>query len=249
MKLDKTSSAIKFYFRIVASLIVGMSATSGAQASQEPAADESFKETYGTDLQVLGAVDEIDFGGNALRIAGQVVRVGRNTRISCGESTTRTTDAILACIQVGDVLAVRGVADQIATSIQRLQTPYIAGSTLIFVSGTIRSFRPALGVAAFGDLSVDLTRVMDGTGSPLVTPGARFEVVGTQPVVGGVLLAESIHPASASQFQNVAMSTTSASVDDRGPKSIIGTAAMGPKSIIGTATRNPSDTALRVVEP
>jgi hypothetical protein len=187
---------------------------------------DELKGVYGTDLQILGSVQKIDVGSNVLIVAGQQVSIGKDTLVSYNGLSVTDRNASLNMIQVGDMLAVHGSLDEPAEAIQRLSTSYVPGATLIFVSGRVMSVKASVGVAKVGGLTVDFTPAMAAAKFTSVESGEVIEALGTQPVAGGALIAESIERVNAANNDSII-----------GTASIIGSAsATKPSSIIGTAS-------------
>ena len=95
---------------------------------------------------------------------------------------------------VGDGVAVFGHTSAngsfVATSITD-EGQYVAGATMVFLSGKVQKADPAVGRVAVGGLSVDLTAAMsNGVVAPVV--GTEIRLKGIQPVAGGLVLANGI---------------------------------------------------------
>ena len=94
-------------------------------------------------------------------------------------------------IAVGDTVAVYGTesADGTihATQVQA-EGLYVAGATTVFLAGVVQKVQPAVGHAVVNGLTVDLTAAM-AQGAVSLTVGSKLQVVGTQPVGGGAVVA------------------------------------------------------------
>src|SRR6266853_1297700 len=137
----------------------------------------------GAQLLVVGPVEATSVADAAATILGQRVR-------------TAITDQLT----VGNTVAVFGTmrADgSIAASAIQSRGPYVPGATSIFLFGTVQRVEPSLGRLVINVVTVDLTPLMSyGMLSPAV--GSKAAVSGTQPAIGGRLLANGITGSGAS---------------------------------------------------
>ena len=67
---------------------------------------------------------------------------------------------------------------------------YVPGATEVFVTGIPSSVNPILGTARIGDLTVDFTPSLAGTGYGGI--GAAITVIGIQPALGGTMLSDRV---------------------------------------------------------
>jgi hypothetical protein len=131
----------------------------------------------GAQLLVVGPVEATSVADESATILGQRVRT-----------------AIADQLTVGNTVAVFGTmrADgSIAASAIQSRGPYVPGATSIFLFGTVQRVEPSVGRAVINGVTVDLTPLMSyGMLSPVV--GSKAAVSGTQPAIGGRLLANGI---------------------------------------------------------
>jgi hypothetical protein len=67
---------------------------------------------------------------------------------------------------------------------------YVPGATEIFVTGIPSSINYSLGTARIGDLTIDYTPSLGGSGFGGM--GAAITVIGTQPALGGTMLGDRV---------------------------------------------------------
>jgi ribosomal protein S18 len=225
---------------IACGTIAALSAFAVASAAPEGTAAE-LKRLYGQDLQVLGEVQRIDLSKGVLVVAGQHVVISNETAFSEGQNSVAEPASAFRTIQRGDVLAISGPLDAPAVSISRLNAAYVPGSTTIFVKGKIAAIEKLTGVAKIDELGVDFTPAMSDAKFTMVDVGQVVEAIGTQPSLGGPLLANSIStaPSSITGTAKIAPSSITGTAKVS-PDSITGTAKVSPDSITGTAQVAPS---------
>src|SRR5271165_6362802 len=126
-----------------------------------------YKKQYGSDLQVLGEAEQIDFANGMLVVAGQHIAISKETVFSI--EGVPAID-VLRTFHRGDVLAVSGPLGA-AARINKLNMAYVPGATTVFVKGKIGAIESAIGVAQIGDMRVDLTPAMSDPGFSKVEAG------------------------------------------------------------------------------
>jgi hypothetical protein len=213
---------------ITSALVIGAVTIFTCAAVSPVSADvtgEQLKNLYGSDLQVLGDVESIDLAHGVLVVAGQHVSIGQETAISYNGVPMSDQTLALQMIQPGDLVAATGPLDAPVQSVSRLKEAYVAGATTVFVRAKVASSEPSSGRATVDRLSVDLTPAMADAQFANVESGQVIEAVGTRPVAGGVLLANTVSPSS--------IVGTSAAA-----KSIVGTSLARPDSIVGTSAKS-----------
>src|SRR6202789_3798403 len=217
---------------ITSALVTGAITIFSCAAVSPVSADvtgEQLKNLYGSNLQVLGDVESIDLAHGVLVVAGQHVSIGQETAISYNGVPMSDQTLALQMIQPGDLVAAAGLLDAPVQSVTRIKEAYVAGATTVFVRAKVASSQPSLGRATVDQLSVDLTPAMADAQFANVESGQVIEAVGTRPVAGGVLLANTVSPSSI-----VGTSAAKSIVGTSAAKSIVGTSAAA-KSIVGTS--------------
>ena len=96
---------------------------------------------------------------------------------------------------VGDLVSVVGSTDAngaIVASTVKDQGLYVPGSSEVFLSGRVQTVNTSVGTAMVNGVSVDYTPLMANEVSVLRV-GSEFTVSGTQPTLGGVVLAAGVN--------------------------------------------------------
>src|SRR3984885_1916121 len=219
---------------ITSALVIGAITVLTCAAVSPVSADvtgEQLKNLYGSDLQVLGDVESIDLAHGVLVVAGQHVSIGQGTAISYNCVPMSDQTLALQMIRPGDLVAATGQLDAPVQSVSRLKEAYVAGATTVFVRAKVAVREPSLGRATVDQLSVDLTPAMADVQFANVESGQIIEAVGTRPVAGGVLFANTVSPSSIVGTSAEAKSIVGTSA----AKSIVGTSLARPDSIVGTS--------------
>jgi len=204
--------------RIVCTLVGGAIASLTCAAAFPAGAEVTvaqLKGLYGSELEVVGEVQRVDVAHESFVVAGQHVTIAKETVFSYNGVPVPGASSALRMIHPGDMLAVTGPVDAAAISVSRLQEPYIAGATPIFVKGKVLAVDLSVGTAKIDEMGVDLTPAMSDTNVASIAVGQTVEVLGIQPAAGSRLLARSI------------VGTPNAS-----PAGIVGT---GRNGIVGTS--------------
>ena len=225
-KLGKTGAVV---FAAIATVCCASTASAGTEVTAA-----QFKNSYGTELQVLGDIEGIDLTRGVLLVAGQHVSIGKETAFSYNGLPVDDQALALRMIQPGDLLAVFGPLDAPARAISRLKEAYVPGATPVFVKAKVASVQPSVGRAKIDELGVDLTPAMSDPQFAQIEAGEVIEAVGIRPNAGGILVANSVSPSSivgTSAAATRSIVGTSAAV----PKSIVGTSSTAPRSIVGTS--------------
>jgi hypothetical protein len=163
--------------------------------------------TGGSALAITGGSVDAITGGSALAITGgsvfgsQLILAGpvasidfeNGTFSSLGQNVAMA-GSIINSLKEGDFVAVSGSiagaglinADNVVlTGIQ-----YVPGATEVFVTGIPTSVNYSLGTAEIGGLNVNYTSSLGGDGFEGI--GAAITVIGTQPMIGGVMLSDRV---------------------------------------------------------
>jgi len=125
-------------------------------------------------LVVVGPVEAYDAKHLTARILGQTVLFQHATGLSVGDSAS-----VIGTINANGVI--------VATSVKN-EGLYIPGSSAIFLSGRVQKVNASVGTVTVNGVTVDYTALL---ASNLVAPsvGTELAVGGTQPTIGGVVLA------------------------------------------------------------
>jgi hypothetical protein len=190
------------------------------------------KSQFGSEILVLGQVQQVDSTRGILTVAGQHISISRQTAFLVGDVQIANAAKELQAIKPGDLLAVFGAVGAPAISIDRLETAYVAGSTTIYVKGKISAVDTAVGVARIDELGVDFTPAMYDPELSSIAVGQIVEAVGIQPSTTGKLLAEHLSISGTSVAKASSISGTSVVKAD----SISGTSAKAG-SISGTSAK------------
>ena len=125
-------------------------------------------------LRVVGPVESYDAKHGIARVLGQTVIMQHTVELAVGDSAS--------------VVGTSGTDGKIIASVVTDQGPYVAGSSKIFLSGNVQKVNAAVGTARVNGITVDFTSLLAGSQiSPSV--GSPVQIGGTQPTVGGVVLA------------------------------------------------------------
>src|SRR5882724_3252415 len=135
----------------------------------------------GTDspaLTVVGPVETYDAQHHVARILGQTVLIEQTLDLVVGNNV-----AVIGTTSPSGVIVATSVKDQ---------GLYVAGASAIFLSGHVQKINSSVGTATVGGVTVDLTPLM---ANHVVAPavGTKIQVGGTQPALGGVVIANGIN--------------------------------------------------------
>jgi len=70
---------------------------------------------------------------------------------------------------------------------------YVPGTTGIFLTGVVKTSNPMLDLITVGGVTVDLTVALISSRAVMPPVGTMIQLMGTQPVIGGVILAQAIN--------------------------------------------------------
>src|ERR1039457_2667777 len=144
---------------IVSGSIAALGCMAAFQACAEVTAHQ-LKRIYGSDLEVLGEVQQIDLAHNLLIVAGQHIVIAKETSLSYDGVAVEDSSQALRMIQLGDMLAISGAVGSPAISINRLKDAYVAGASTIYVKGKVASVDSSVGFAKIDEMPIDLTPAM-----------------------------------------------------------------------------------------
>jgi hypothetical protein len=144
--------------------------------------------TGGSALAITGGSVDAITGGSALAITGgsvfgsQLILAGPVASIDFENGTFSS---------LGQSVAMAGGAGLInADNVVLTGIQYVPGATEVFVTGIPTSVNYSLGTAEIGGLNVNYTSSLGGDGFEGI--GAAITVIGTQPMIGGVMLSDRV---------------------------------------------------------
>ena len=138
-------------------------------------------------LLVIGPVESIDRVHGKAVVLGQTVSIDQNAQISPYLIT-----GMYGLVEPNSTLNLSSVQSKVA---------YIPGFTPVLLTGVVTKSDARLGRITIGTVVVDLTNTFAGDNSVVPPEGALVQLVGTQPVERGIILAEAIRVGSA-QIEN-----------------------------------------------
>ena len=101
----------------------------------------------------------------------------------------------LGSVNVGDTVSVYGTVRNDGT-IEVIKAvdkgPYVAGATPILLTGLVQQLRSSVGQAKIAGVQVELTSAYSADGTIGLDLGGLVQVSGTQPAIGGIVLANSV---------------------------------------------------------
>jgi hypothetical protein len=167
-------------------------------------------------LLLIGPVDAVNAQAGFVTILGQKLAYSEAKKLVAG-----------------DTAAVFGVAKAngsfVATSIVD-QGRYVAGATIIFLSGKVQKSDSAVGRVTVDGLAVDLTATMsNGAVAPAV--GTALQITGTQPNAGGLVVASGI--SGSGDGASLGISGSGASLGISGSGASLGISGSGTSKNLG----------------
>ena len=192
------------------------------------------KSLYGSDLQVLGQIQQIDLTQGVVVVAGQHITISRQT-VFTAEKSAGVAVSGLEASKVGDVLAVSGELDEPAAEIVQTSLAYVAGATPVYVKGKLSAVEASIGVGKIGDLVVDFTPAMASAKFPNLEAGDIVEAVGIQPSANSKLLVTDIVRASSIDGTSGLKADSIDGTSSLKADSIDGTSGLKANSIDGTS--------------
>jgi len=191
---------------------------------------------------VVGPVEAYDAKHLTARILGQTVLFQHATALAVGDSAS-----VVGTINANGVIVATNVKDE---------GLYIPGSSAIFLSGRVQKVNAAVGTVTVNGVTVDYTALMaNNLAAPSV--GSDLAVGGTQPTIGGVVLASGVNggggKAVTSGVNGGGMTTSG--VNGGGGKALTsgvnggGMTTSGVNCQVGTRLRSPRKTSARSAGP
>ena len=192
-------------------------------------------------MEVLGPVQSVDVARHIIRIDGQAIAFNANTAVSYDNAVVNSgAMAAISSAKPGDLMAAYGDFGRPATSIKFLSAEYVPGAAKIFVRGRVTALDTSIGQAKINGLTFDYTPAMSNPYFKNLRLGEIVEISGIQPVLDGVLLADSVQ-SGAKGASIIGSGAQGMSIIGSGAKgaSIIGSGAQGA-SIIGSGAQGAS---------
>jgi hypothetical protein len=129
------------------------------------------------ELLVVGPIEAVKADARTAIVMGQRIHVANVDGLAIGD-----TAAVF-----GNVLADGSI---LASAVQ-MRGPYVPGASTVYISGTVQTAEPSIGRVVINGVAVDLTPMMShGTLTPSV--GTKLQVIGIQPLSGGLLIVNGI---------------------------------------------------------
>ena len=129
-------------------------------------------------LTVIGPVEAYNPKNHSARVLGQTVILQHAAEIAVGDTVS--------------VVGTTGVDGVISATVVKDQGVYVPGSTTVFLSGRIQKVNKSVGTATVNGVTVDFTALLM-TDSVAPAVGSEVQIGGTQPALGGVVLANGIN--------------------------------------------------------
>jgi hypothetical protein len=129
----------------------------------------------GFSVATMGPIETIAVDGNVTAL------------VVLGQTFETSTDEVFG-LAVGDYV-VAAAHPGIGTTIYPVGTPYVAGVSTVKIKATVTALDASVGSASLGSTAVDYTATLSSNSAVLPLVDQPFEVIGTQPVAQGVILA------------------------------------------------------------
>lgn len=167
------------------------------------------------DIAVIGPVDQVNCAAGTYRVLGVSFKANsKTTSVLCNSQNVAGVSYVVAAGKLNESGKVVGTELALVRS-----DMYVAGASVVFIRGPVSRVNQAN-----GEFEVAGTRVVALTGQ-MPELGAQIDAIGTQPLLGSVLVADSVYQSSDSKTNS----------DSRIAKAIIGSGA-NKKAIIGSGS-------------
>lgn len=104
--------------------------------------------------------------------------------------TLPVSSAVFSQISIGNFLALNESTDQTTRFLAKISLAYTPGGTKVFISGVVAEVNLSLAKFRIGAQWIDYTRIL-GTSNFTPAVGSSVAVLGTQPALKGIVLADS----------------------------------------------------------
>ena len=131
----------------------------------------------------MGAVDAVDTSAGTISVLGRTLRMPSADKVAELMASGRQL-----LVAVSGQMSPSGTLEKM--KLRFVPTDYVAGATQVIVSGRANSIDASLGTMKIGKLTIDVSSV---AGMNLPVSGSLVQVVGTQPVRQGLVIAERLH--------------------------------------------------------
>jgi hypothetical protein len=174
-------------------------------------------------VAVIGPIDQINCAASTYRVLGVSFKATSKSVMSrlCSSQTISTPSYVVAAGLRGDS------GKNVGTELAELRSElYVAGASLVFIRGVVTRIN-----AATGEFEVAGANVFALTGQ---TPalGEAVDIVGTQPLLGAVIVADTVYPSSDGSDARIA----NAIIGSGASKNAIIGSGSSAKAIIGSGS-------------
>jgi hypothetical protein len=167
-------------------------------------------------VAVIGPIDQVNCATGTYRVLGMSFKAASKSVLTglCGSQNASGTSYVVAA-------GLRSASGKLAgTELAEVRSEmYVAGASVVFVRGIVSRIN-----ALTGEFEVSGAKVFALTGQT-PTLGTQVDVVGTQPLLGAVVIADSVYPSSDAKTNS----------DSRISSAIIGSGA-NTSAIIGSGS-------------
>jgi hypothetical protein len=181
-----------------------------------------------TQVAAIGPIDQVNCSAGTYRVLGVSFKAASRSVMAplCQSSDTSGTQYVVST-------GLRSESGKVAASmLAEVRTElYAPGASVVFVRGLVSRTYPAT-----GEFEVAGTKIMALTGQ---TPalGLEVDVIGTQPLVGSLVIAEAVYPASDARTNSDPRITKAIIGSGANKSAIIGSGA-STKAIIGSGSES-----------
>jgi hypothetical protein len=176
-------------------------------------------------LLAIGRLDQIS------RAESRVSVLGQNFELVVGAANSRFVDQA----EIGAPVALFGElidGNYVVEAAIVLEGQYVQGASKVYLRGQLGSMNRRTGAGAIGGLRLDASSLMFDSAGASLKKGSTAAVVGTQPVVAGVILVERL--VRARPDASVGTGSPDASVGTGSPEASVGTGS--PDASVGTGS-------------
>jgi hypothetical protein len=178
--------------------ISGSSQRSISGSSQRSISGSSQRSISGSSQRSISGSSQRSISGSSQRslndlvVYGPITSVGSGYISVLGRVFSWDSDLEVGADAIGQVAYVKGLENDgtlIASSVTLFDDLSVPGASIVMLAGRVESVDPGTGRVTVGGIEVDATSI-----SLDVSIGDGVTVAGIQPVLGGVIIAQSISP-------------------------------------------------------